>query len=1265
MSQDEAQHEDEREESAGGRQQAATAKKAQHQTEEPGQTEQPAGGPPPEGLPFHVVGIGASAGGLSALQELIGALPDEPGMAFIVIQHLAPTHSSHMADILARSTAMKVSEAGDGVRIEANQVYTIPPDKFLRVEDGVLRLSEPFREEGRHLPIDFLFCSLAQAQRDRAVGIVLSGTGSDGTLGIREIRAAGGLTMVQDPRTADYGSMPQSAISSGAVDYVLGPADIGERLIDYVHRAYPTARQAVQEQETDSLERILNVLAVRTHRDFRAYKRNTIRRRIERRMGLSQTADVESYLERLRNDENEAQALSREMLISVTSFFREPEAFDALQKQALQDIVQRKPEQSTVRVWVPGCASGEEAYSVALLLHEMLVDQRRTCGLQVFGTDIDEEALEVARRGIYPESIAADVSGERLNRFFTRLDGSYRVGEQLRECLVFAPHDLLTEPPFSNMDLISCRNVLIYLVPAAQRKVLDLFAFALSKGGYLFMGRSDALAGRDSLFETVSSEHRIFRRGSGTPDLLEFPVGPAQREFSGRLPAPVGGLWMDPRRLAELNQRVLLRHFGAAVVLVRKSGEIVHFFGPVGRFLEHPTGMASLTLSDMADEHLTKRLTPALRRVAESGQAIALRTVVVAREGSSLRADVTIAPVPGPSETDLIAVVFEEAAEAAPVSREEQIPASEQTAVMGDLQDELRATKEDYRATVEELETANEELRAANEEVTSMNEELQATNEELQSSQEELQSVNEELQTLNDQLSQKLAELRVANDDLSNLFRAAEVPIIFVDTHLRLKRMAEPASSVINVKASDMGRPLTDITHQIIDAEPAEDARNVLANLARVEKEVRSRDGRHYLMRAVPYRTADNRIDGVVLSFTDVTPLKGAEEELRKLNATLERRVEEATLKSRQRAEKLRQLASKLTSTEQRERERLAEVLHDSVQQTLAAARLNLQAVAPRVAEGEARETVEKCSELLRDAINTARGLTADLCPTALYTGGLDSGLRWLSTYMQQRFGLKVRMDIVLRAEPSTVSRVLVYRCVQELLTNVAKHAGTDRAEVRVDQHNETLRVRVADSGAGFRVDHPEGSGHEGFGLFSIRERVQAVGGTVRIESVPGEGTQVSVELPVLAKEEFGVVPADQAGQEPGERAEHTTPPMRLLIADDHEIVRCAVADMLSDRTGLEVVGHATNGREAVQKALELMPDVVLMDVRMPEMDGIEATRRIMAELPGTVVIGLSAHEDKDVARQMEEAGAAGYVDKGAPPEHLLEALHRFGLGGV
>ncbi len=542
-----------------------------------------------------------------------------------------------------------------------------------------------------------------------------------------------------------------------------------------------------------------------------------------------------------------------------------------------------------------------------------------------------------------------------------------------------------------------------------------------------------------------------------------------------------------------------------------------------------------------------------------------------------------------------------------------------------------------------------------------MNEELQATNEELESSQEELQSINEELQTLNDQINQKVLELRATNDDMINLFRATALPTIFLDTRLCLRRVAEPASRVINVVAADVGRPLSDITHQLVGIEPAEVARSVLENLAKVEKEVASRDGWWYLMRAVPYRTSDNRIDGVVMTFTDVTELKHAETRLHELNVTLEQRVEERTALAEQRAEKLRQLALKLASTEQRERGHLAQLLHDSVQQTLVAARMKLQGAAGRAGSAEVREAIEKSSEMLRDAIATARSLTAELCPPVLFTGGLGSALRWLSAHMKEHFGLETEVYVDVRKDPTTASSILVYRCAQELLTNVAKHASTGRAEVRLEQLNDELHLRVADEGSGFDVARAEGSEGMGFGLFSVRERVQAMGGTMAIESAPGKGTRVSVRLPLLGNDQFAddelpVVSPDESEPE-GERAV-----VRILIADDHQIVRCAIAELLSAQKGLRVVGHAANGREAVQKAWELLPDVVLMDVRMPVMDGLEATRRITSELPGTVIIGLSAHEDKDMTQKMQDAGALAFVNKNAPPEELLEALSRYGL---
>jgi signal transduction histidine kinase len=533
--------------------------------------------------------------------------------------------------------------------------------------------------------------------------------------------------------------------------------------------------------------------------------------------------------------------------------------------------------------------------------------------------------------------------------------------------------------------------------------------------------------------------------------------------------------------------------------------------------------------------------------------------------------------------------------------------------------------------------------------------------EELESSQEELQSVNEELQTLNDQLNQKIAELRESNDDLANLFRVSGIPTIFVDTRLRLKRLADPANLVLNAISSDVGRPLTDITHHLVGTDPAEEARAVLENLARVEKEVQSKDGRWHLMRAVPYRTADNRIEGVIMTFTDVTALKSAEQSLRELNATLERRVVEGTALSQKRAEKLRQLALKLTNTEQSERSRLAQILHDSLQQNLAAARLHVMTGAESVADTDARAALVAAGELLSEAIGTSRSLTSELCPAPLYTGGLEAALQWLAHHMEERFGLKTTLRADVTVEPSQACRILVYRTVQELLTNVSKHSGSRSAEVRLVQRDARLQVTVSDTGAGFDVKTVEKGEQTGFGLFSIRERIQALGGTMHIESAAGKGTRVDIELPLLVKDEVEAAGpgARYAPAALGEAGEAGT--LRVLIADDHEIVRCALADMLAFHQGLRVVGHAANGREAVEKAWEVLPDIVLMDVRMPEMDGIEATRRIVAELPGTVIIGLSAHEDPGTGRRMMDAGAVAYVDKSGPPDELFDVIRRFG----
>ncbi len=1082
--------------------------------------------PDPE-LDFPVVGVGASAGGLNALEEFLSGLPDHVEAAFVIIQHLDPDHASHMAGILAKRTAMEVTEPEDDTPVEPGHIYTIPSNNYLEILKGRLRLRQISRESVRRMPVDVFFRSLAQDRHENAIGVVLSGSGSDGTLGMREIQGAGGMTMAQDPATAEYGSMPRSSISTDAVDYVLPPRELAEALVDYIDRVPALSEDGGEEHETGetALKRILNIVAIRTNRHFDAYKRNTIRRRIERRMGINGKDEIWDYIQQLRQDPQEVDELAREMLVCVTSFFREPDAFEALRSKVVQPLVRQRQTDDVIRAWCPGCATGEEVYSLAILFQEELDRQNKDCRLQLFASDVEGSVLETGREGVFPESISADVSPDRLKRFFEKTNGSYRVVERLREQVLFAEHDLLRDPPFSNLDCVSCRNVLIYLRPEAQKKTLGLLAFALDPDGYLFLVPSDALTEGSKFFHTVVSEARIFRRHR-TPSTEALDIPSPRTETAPALvhtshPAPR----KDAPKLQALNQLVLLRHVTARTDLVRPDGNVVHFFGPTKRYLQHPTGAASLNLVELTRNTVPVDLARALEEAREENKPVHFRSVQMQSEDTPDMVDITVRPMPQQYQSeDLTAVVFEksrvpEETRAKPETSDICAEEAPEGDLVNHLRQKLDEVRRDHQATVEELETSNEELRAANEEVTSMNEELQSTNEELQSSKEELQSMNEELNTLNDQLNETVRELRKANSDLENLFRATKIPTIFLDRQLRIKRIAPPTEEIFNIAPQDQGRPLSDITHKLVDVNPAEEARSVLENLNSLEKEVWDKDGACYLMRVVPYRSTDDQIEGVVITFADISRQKETEQKLKDLNETLEDKVKERTQELERRSQKLQRMATKLARTEQRERQKLAEILHDNVKQLLVVAKMKLAEQIQNASAEEVLAGLEETQDALEQAIEQSESLTRGLCPSVLYDNGLYSALQWLKDWMKRQYELSVRIEASADVEPDeSVRKATLFHAAQELLINVARHAETREARVQVwrTMPSGDFRLVVEDEGCGFSADEAldkDGDEH-GFGLFNLRERLQVLGGQLSIESARSEGTRVEVVLP-------------------------------------------------------------------------------------------------------------------------------------------------------
>jgi len=838
---------------------------------------------------FPVVGIGASAGGLEALETFLDAMPADAGIGFVLVVHLDPTHISILPELLQKRTKMRVSQVVDGTPVERDHVYVIPPNKDLTILHGTLHLMDLVRPRGARLRIDSFFRSLAQDQEHNAVCIILSGTGTDGTLGVEAIKGETGMVMVQDEESAKYEGMPRSAIATGLVDYVLPPGKMPEQLIKYTRHATQRAAPRIAPAEgpiPQALQKIFVVLRTRTGHDFSLYKKNTLCRRIERRMNAHQIDDISDYVRCLQESDHEAGILFKELLIGVTNFFRDPEAFQTLQTKTLPKLLAGKPDDCAVRVWVAGCASGEEAYSVAMVLHEYMEQIGRHFHVQVFGTDIDGDAIAVARAGLYPESIMVDVGSERIKRHFTQEgDGQYRVKRPIREMLVFAPHNVINDPPFTKLDLLCCRNLLIYMETELQRKLLPIFHYSLKPDGILFLGSSETVGPATDLFAASHKKWKIFRRkprAVGAHPGLGFPAQP--EPYEARDPESPEIV----RRAEELSAlqlvETILQHSDALpCAVISDACNVIYFHGRTGRFLEPAEGKASVNIVDMARPGLRKELAAAIRHVAIHKQETVHTGLQVAYNGGKLFVNLTVKPILEQSAMrGLMMVVFEETATPTKEEKRAHKPAAAKGRgkSVEELEQELQYAAESQQTIIEELETSNEELKSANEELQSTNEELQSTNEELETSKEELQSLNEESATVNAELQARMDELSKANDDIKNLLDSTEIPTIFLDTDLRVRRFTPKATEIIPLTATDCGRPVKHLASALIDTDLAEYGQQVLGDLAARETEVESKDGRHYVMRVRPYRTVANVVNGVVITFEDITRSKQAEQRI-------------------------------------------------------------------------------------------------------------------------------------------------------------------------------------------------------------------------------------------------------------------------------------------------------------------------------------------------------------------------------------------------
>jgi len=838
---------------------------------------------------FPIVGIGASAGGLEALEQFFGNVPENSGMAYVVIQHLDPNHIGIMPELLQRATRMKVLQASDNLQLKPNHVYVIPPNKSMSVLNGHLYLFEPVELRGLRLPIDYFFRSLAADQHENSIGIILSGMGSDGSLGLKAIKEKNGIVAVQDPETAKFDGMPNSAANAVVVDILARANELPGKLISFLKLSPVIVKKTeIDDKNKSNLEKIVILLRAQTGHDFSKYKKNTLFRRIERRMGVHQINKIANYVRFLQENPNELDILFKELLIGVTNFFRDAAVWENLKEKVLPALFTQVPNRHVFRAWITGCSTGEEAYSLAIVFKEAYekIKPDKNFTLLIFATDIDTDAIEHGRKGIFSANIAADVSPERLSRFFVKDGNGYRVNSAIREMVAFAPHNVIKDPPFTKLDMLFCRNVLIYMEAELQKKLMNLFHYSLNAGGVMLLGSAENENSQNSMFSAIDAKLKIYKRLASTTntELTDFPSS-----FTHSMKKT-----NESKKTVKLNDNIqvladqlLLQRFAPASVLINSEGDIIYITGRTGKYLEPSAGKANMNIYAMAREGLRNELPGAIRKAKQSKEPVKLLNLKVGTNGGTQIVDITLQQIDKPETIKgTLMIVFADVADLPlPAIRRSKTGSKVSSIREQELELELQRANEELQSTREEMQTTQEELKSTNEEMQSTNEELQSTNEELTTSKEEMQSLNEELQTVNIELQSKISDFMMANNDMKNLLNSTDIATLFLDKELNIRRFTDETTKLFKLRQTDIGRPFTDMVSELKYPEIAKHAHEVLSKLVFKETEIATNDKRWFIVRIMPYRTLDDRIDGLVITFIDISKAKKLEAEL---NNTIE-----------------------------------------------------------------------------------------------------------------------------------------------------------------------------------------------------------------------------------------------------------------------------------------------------------------------------------------------------------------------------------------